>query len=105
MFPQPHTVTIRTAANGTDSRGDDTQTFTDTTVRGWIQQGGQSETLGDRDQRRSGWTLFSTETPGLSSTDRVTWNGKTFTCDGEPNHLWNAVAYHHTEAALSLVEG
>lgn len=108
IFPQPHTVTIETAVPSTDARGDETHTFTSaTTVRGWMQQTPRPpvESLGDRDVRTSKFTLFSTQTPDMTALDRVVWDGKTFVCDGQPNHLTTPRGYHHTEANLELVEG
>jgi hypothetical protein len=106
-FPQPHTVTILTRGTGTDSRGDEVNTFTESTVKGWMQQimRPPEETVGDRDERVSRWLLYSTATPDLTALDRIRWNGKTFACDGQPNHLTTPRGYHHTEASLSLTEG
>lgn len=106
-FPQPHTLTVLAAGTSTDSRGDEVLTFSESTVRGWIQQIRRppEETLGDRDERVSRWTLLSTETPNLTALDRITWNEKAFQVDGQPDHLTTPRGYHHTEALLVLMEG
>lgn len=108
MIPQPHTVTILTRSAGTDSRGDEVDEFTSSTVSGWVQQITRPpEELfsGSRDERVSRYTFFSTYTPDLTALDRVVWNGKTYRCEGQPNHMWNPAGYHHTEAHLMLAEG
>lgn len=106
----PHTVTVVEPTTGTDGRGDPVETFgSGVDVAAWMQQGlgprGSSETLGDRDVQDSRWTMYSTSTPTMTGLARITWNGQTYTVQGQPNHLTTRDGYHHTEANLRLVEG
>lgn len=106
---QPHAVTVVTPAVVTDRRQSQSLSYGDdatrVTVSGFMQQKSASESLGDRDERVSGWALFSTSTPTLTALDHIEWNGDVFLVAGQPDHLWNSRTYSHTEADLKLVEG
>ena len=104
----PHTVTWIEPSTGEDRRGDTTLTYgSGVEVAGWMQQNSAAESFtGDgRDRRTARWTLFSDQTAGMTSLARIVWDGRTFRVAGDPNHLWDDEAYHHTEAALEVVEG
>ena len=106
----PHTVQRIRPATSTNAYGDEELTYTvppasSKDMRAWVQQERPQEIIEDgRHADVREWTLIVNDSDVMSK-DRIVFGGLVFEVDGPPEDLYTPAGYHHTEAALKLVEG
>ena len=102
-----HFVTVATGAATTDAYGNPTRDFddaTEVTIRAWVQQTTNDETLSSAGDRLKTTWLAVTNQP-IDGYDRLVWAGQEFTVDGPTAPVHDRAGVHHYETVLTRVEG
>ncbi|WP_199553193.1 hypothetical protein [Streptomyces sp. N35] len=113
----PHTVTVVTPHAGTDGYGNTVFDYGDeaerTTVSAWLQQDQRAQVAAQgADPLKQKWLMVTNHTP-IHRRARIEWASSptgplVFELDGQPNpnfHPFRQGAVHHTELALTIVDG
>lgn len=104
----PHSVTVTTPGRSTDGYGNEALDYvtgvTARTIAAYVQPRPGTENTDGRNAVERVWVMFTTAP--VEALDRVTWEGRVYEVDGQPQR-WDVPGRrtHHYESNLRAVEG